>query len=159
MCIPWKESELIDNHCGSWNYRSPEMYQQRPYDPYKADVWALGVTFYEMTMGLIEWPSTLSTLVEVIRDGGILLSPSMPHDVAKLVRAMTQVDPEDRPPLGTIRRVVPRAHPDTLRSSGSMILRTRRLGDDKRRPGSFTPRSMDMMMVGSQQLDSDLEIT
>ena len=33
---------------GSWQYMSPEIIQRRDHDPYKSDVWALGIMFYEM---------------------------------------------------------------------------------------------------------------
>jgi serine/threonine protein kinase len=145
MCIKWNESELIDDHCGSWRYRAPEMYEG-PFNPYKADIWALGVTFYEMTMGMIQWPGdTVSEKSAAIRDGGILINPATPHDVAKLVRAMTELNPETRPPASAIRRAAPSLRSEPLRSSVSMILR--RPGDDKRRRRAGTPGPATLLMV------------
>ncbi|KAI2799861.1 hypothetical protein RDWZM_004906 [Blomia tropicalis] len=39
---------MSDSICGTPAYMSPELLQRKQYDAYQADVWALGVTLYEM---------------------------------------------------------------------------------------------------------------
>lgn len=36
--------------CGTYEYMSPEMIQNRPYD-YKIDIWALGILLFELIAG------------------------------------------------------------------------------------------------------------
>lgn len=48
----WKDkSELKKNFFCSVAYASPEQIFQRPYDPYKADIWSFGATCYYMATG------------------------------------------------------------------------------------------------------------
>jgi serine/threonine protein kinase len=99
MCIPCADGEEIHEYIGSPQYAAPELLRQRPYDPYKADVWALGVTFYEMAMGPISWPSELALVKESIIEGGILIDAQTPRTIQKLVQAMTRMNPTARPTL------------------------------------------------------------
>ena len=55
-------SELSERFSGSLPFKSPEILQMKPYDPFLADVWALGVTFYMMAFGTLPWKA--NTLIE-----------------------------------------------------------------------------------------------
>lgn len=44
--------ELSNTYCGSKAYASPEILLSLPYDPCKADVWALGVIIYIIVTGM-----------------------------------------------------------------------------------------------------------
>lgn len=48
-------NEDNDFFMGSRVYMSPELFSLREYDPYKNDIWSLGVTFYELSSGSIPW--------------------------------------------------------------------------------------------------------
>ena len=41
-------SELISNFCGTPSFMCPEILKRSPYDPHKADIWALGVLLYKL---------------------------------------------------------------------------------------------------------------
>lgn len=97
MCIPVPEGGTLSDFVGSPHYLSPEIINRITYNPYFADIWALGVTFYEMTMGMIVWPKDKELVATSIADGGILVSPETPPRIAKLVRAMTNMEPTHRP--------------------------------------------------------------
>ena len=44
-----QEVILSDTFCGTEPYYSPEILRKVKYDPYKADVWAMGITLFAMT--------------------------------------------------------------------------------------------------------------
>jgi serine/threonine protein kinase len=104
MCIPAPEGEFMTDFPGSPHYCSPEILMHRPYDPYKADVWALGVTFLEMVAGPTKPPQGCASLAEYVIDHGLLVPPETPDQFAELVRAMTDFKPERRPSLAEVRK-------------------------------------------------------
>lgn len=103
MCIHVNPNELLHDYVGSPQYLSPEIISKKPYDPFKSDIWALGVTFYEMAMGPIHWPKDKALIIASIADGGILIQPETPPKIAIIVRAMTEMDPSKRPHMDKIR--------------------------------------------------------
>jgi serine/threonine protein kinase len=107
MCIPWNESELLTEHLGSAGYFSPELFERKPFNPYKADVWALGITLYEMAMGMLKWSSDINLVADAIVNGGILVKRGTPPDVANFVRAMTNMNPDHRPSMETLAGFMP----------------------------------------------------
>lgn len=58
--------------CGSLLYLSPEMLQNREICPFKADIWALGITFFYMATGQYPFPhSNTEELKQMIYIGAI----------------------------------------------------------------------------------------
>lgn len=51
----FQKSQKCQIFGGSLPYLAPEVLQMQSYDPKKADVWALGVTFYEMATGSLPY--------------------------------------------------------------------------------------------------------
>lgn len=119
MCIHIEPGTLIKDHVGSPSYLSPEIIKKESFDPFKSDIWAMGVTFYEMTMGLIKWPKDKTLIVASIAEGGILIKPETPPKIAMLVRAMTEMNPQKRPDMKRIRslKMIDEAHADGVRLS------------------------------------------
>ena len=103
MCLKFPRGEYLNDFSGSPQYMPPEMVRKVPFDPYKADIWALGVTFYEIANGLVKWPGTRQLVETTIMSVGLTISPRTPRPIAKVVKAMTAMDPRDRP---KIERVV-----------------------------------------------------
>jgi serine/threonine protein kinase len=106
LCVPWDESRLMTDFIGTRYYFSPEIFARRPFNPYKADLWALGVTFYEMAVGLIVWPTDRTVVGESVRDGGIVIPPSMPPDIARLLRPMLNINADRRPDIEIMKSLV-----------------------------------------------------
>jgi serine/threonine protein kinase len=104
MCIPAPEGELLTDFLGSPNYCPPEILKHHPYDPYKADVWALGVTFLEMAIGPHKLPKGQGTIPEDVVDHGILIPPETPSEIESLVRGMVDLTPQHRPSLAEVRK-------------------------------------------------------
>jgi serine/threonine protein kinase len=50
LCIDINEekSQLSKEFCGTVSYMPPEIFERKPYDPKKADIWSLGVLLYKL---------------------------------------------------------------------------------------------------------------
>jgi serine/threonine protein kinase len=99
-----QDTELTD-FAGSAQYCAPEVLKRGPYDPFKADIWALGVTFYEMAVGKIQWPDDLEAIVQSIIEGGLLIKQDTPPAIGRMARAMTRMVARTRPMIDDVRTV------------------------------------------------------
>ena len=89
--------KLIKSSCGSYPYRSPENLQAIPHCPFKDDIWALGVTFYEMATGTSPWPTNAPEKIQnAIMSGSYYLPDRIPSVAAQIIRRMLVVDPNKR---------------------------------------------------------------
>merc|ERR1711917_849 len=43
-----KNGELSKTFCGSSDYAAPELFRQREYDPFPADIWSCGIALFVM---------------------------------------------------------------------------------------------------------------
>lgn len=102
ICQQVRPGDYITDFSGSPQYRSPEIVRKVPFDPYKADIWALGVTFFEISNGLIKWPPSKQLVEATIVSVGIAIAPRTPRAIAKMVKAMTAMEPEARPRIDKI---------------------------------------------------------
>ncbi|CAK4714803.1 unnamed protein product [Aphanomyces euteiches] len=70
-----------------------------PYDPFKVDVWALGVTIYAMLFGTVPFGATAESVPAIlasIRDDLLELPKDVGHDLDELLRGMLDKSPENR---------------------------------------------------------------
>ena len=93
------ENEKIFKFSGSLLYEAPEMLQKIPYDPMKADIWSLGITFYYLIEHCLPWPSdaNLEEVRAMIKTGLVPMSPDIPEPFQPLLRAMLNWNPNQRP--------------------------------------------------------------
>ena len=105
---------------GTPAYNSPEMFTRKEYDPFAADVWALGITLYCVVFGKL--PLLANTRAEQQR---IVVEeqPTFPDDadpdVVDLIQKMLEKDPSKRI---TIEEIWDHPFLNLLRSSMKMIL-------------------------------------
>lgn len=98
--------EQMNSYSGSVIYRSPEMIQQIPYDPFKADVWALGVTFFMMVTGNSPWQMyNIESLKKSIINNQYEMPETVDPDVADVIRRMLVIDPVMRPSISEIAQL------------------------------------------------------
>jgi serine/threonine protein kinase len=86
---------------GTVSYLAPEVLRGLEYDPLRSDLWALGVTFYEMYKGMIEWPES-ANIAEIIAAGGLILAGQLPYRLQRVVALLTRMNPLQRPAIDEI---------------------------------------------------------
>ena len=110
---------VVDNQCGSPFYCAPEMFQEKSYDPFSADIFALGVTLYEVITGSL--PFTVEQLKENdIEEIDLRKLGMCDARLAKLIRRMLLKDPKERP---TMKEVVNSDYLKAENPSGIQIKR------------------------------------
>ncbi|CAD8069614.1 unnamed protein product [Paramecium primaurelia] len=73
-------------------YSAPEVNKKQKYSPYKADIYSLGVVFYEMLYGLLKKQQNNIDIKEKIKKSNIQI-----NDILKnLILKMVQDNPQDR---------------------------------------------------------------
>ncbi|OHT16338.1 CAMK family protein kinase [Tritrichomonas foetus] len=102
MCVRFQLGQKSSEYLGSPHYMAPEIYKRQPFDPFAADIWALGVTFYLLCGGKVNWPQNIELLSRMIREEGIVVHRGLQPEISSMVLQMTQMDPEQRPNLAKI---------------------------------------------------------
>ena len=97
--------QKIREFSGTSVFMAPEIHSHRQYDPFLADIWALGVTFYDLAAGCLPWNNEniadlRSSILLGIFDGAEEIEPRM---MALLTR-MLDNHPPSRPSINDILR-------------------------------------------------------
>ena len=130
-------SKEVDPHgseskCGSLVFMAPEIFKRAPYDPIKADIWALGVTFYNMATG--QYPfftkQSVEHLKQLIIAGQYDSSLIEDIELRKLISQCLNLNPQMRPSVDELLKsaflnesLLPTCHfiPTEKRSSGNIF--------------------------------------
>lgn len=90
--------EYITRHDGSLPFVSPEGLGVEPYDPKKADIFSLGITFYFFIVGKLPWTGkTKDDLKTEIIFRTLTFPAGVPQDIQSLILLMTQKEADSRP--------------------------------------------------------------
>ena len=82
---------------GSLAYMAPEIFNRKPYDSFKADIWALGVTLYQIATGKLPFSAeTHEELIPLVRKGEYEIPKHVPAIVASVIKQCLIVDPLER---------------------------------------------------------------
>jgi serine/threonine protein kinase len=94
----FSQEQASSQRAGTLGFIAPEMFwSSRTYDPFKADVWALGITFFFLATGSSPWASRHQDQLRVeILDGVVVCPPEVPRRFMALIRAMCDRDPATR---------------------------------------------------------------
>ena len=98
------DGDLVKTRKGSLGYVAPEVLNGHEYDPYKADIWSLGMTICYLATGSLPWLFTISEkrlLFQEIKKGefNVCCRPEILH----LIRMTARIDPKERPTLEEIK--------------------------------------------------------
>lgn len=125
---------------GTMAYMSPEQARGAPAGA-PADVFALGITLYEIVAGRRPFvaPTQPAVLVSIVMDDPILLSqlaPSIPPGLERLVHRMLSKDPDSRPTAGEVEEELALLAGGDTRGTfmeGSALLERRTVGRETER--------------------------
>lgn len=84
---------------GSYAFMSPEVIFKKSYNPFAADIWALGVTFYYLWQGQLPWIADQKSMQFQISMAMINFSSEVyqDSDLARMIRLMVSRSPSKRP--------------------------------------------------------------
>lgn len=93
---------LISDYCaGTPSYMSPQLLRKQPFNPFKSDVWALGVLFFKLMFGFLPYKGkTTDLILKRIDNLGlsfpktIKISKSVQECISKMLRIQENQRPE-----------------------------------------------------------------
>ena len=106
FAIRAEDGGLVKNRKGSLPYIAPEVLAGQEYDPYKADIWSLGITIFYLATGSLPWIFTVAEkrlLIQEIKKGefNVRCDP----EIKELITMMTNLNPKERPSLDEIKEL------------------------------------------------------
>lgn len=94
----YEPDQLSTSFEGSLPYLPPEVIRMKPYDPFKADIWALGVSLYEL--GTRSQPFKGSSKQEIKKSilSGVYPAPKgLSTTIKNVIQSCLKEDPAQRP--------------------------------------------------------------
>ena len=90
--------DKINRYAGSVYYMAPEVLKKVSYDPFEADIWALGVSIYQMATGQLPYKG--NSIVELTSEIALGYSKEelqyVPSVINKVIRGCLHLNPEQR---------------------------------------------------------------
>ncbi|OHT09454.1 CAMK family protein kinase [Tritrichomonas foetus] len=97
------KGELRNRFSGSRAFIAPEILKGNHYDPFKADVWALGITCFMMATGMFPWPLTSAhELFAAIEKCDLSILDNIDAEYANVIKMMLVPDPNRRATVNEI---------------------------------------------------------
>lgn len=100
----FEEGKLSYDKCGSLMYCAPELFTGESNNPFQADIWSLGTTFYYLATGLNPFPNdTKEILIKAVLNGRInYANINMDRRIQSLIMKMTTLNPNNRPTIESL---------------------------------------------------------
>ena len=87
----------VFNFCGTTVYMSPEIFQRKAYDPFKADVWALGVLLYKVVTGVYPFEyNDNASFMKLLSEGQVNYRLIKDWKLKRLLEEMLEVNELNR---------------------------------------------------------------
>lgn len=94
-----EESKVMRSTEGTYHFLAPECTTGEDYDPYKVDIWALGVTIFAMLVGSLPFgakAASLSQVMDSIREDTLVWPEELEPDTVEFLKLMLEKDPQKR---------------------------------------------------------------
>ncbi|OHT00049.1 hypothetical protein TRFO_33340 [Tritrichomonas foetus] len=100
----YEEGQNSSEYSGSKPYMAPELFLRTEHDPFLADIWSLGVTFYQMVSGELPWSTGSPKEMEMAISMGMVsfTSLNLPCELVTMIRGMIEVNVDRRITLDEI---------------------------------------------------------
>ena len=100
-----EKGEIFNSFAGSQPFMAPEIINRQNIDPFLADIWSLGITFYTIAFGKLPWTANNNEELDMVIKIGIFSFPSYAETAfCNLIRSMTAVNPSKRESLFKLLR-------------------------------------------------------
>lgn len=100
-----EHGQMLHTFVGSIPYCPPEVLDQENYNPFQADIWSLGITFYKMAVGKLPFNSASKESLRKSIDLMIYPIPqNLDHDFVDLLGKMIVFDPRKRYSMDNLLR-------------------------------------------------------
>lgn len=87
-------------NCGSVPFMGPEILTQTPHDPFKADIWAIGVTLFILATGKLPWVGdSRESLCENLMNFEPRLDIIENQELAQAIGCCLKKNPDERPTI------------------------------------------------------------
>ena len=101
------QGDLTDDFRGSPFFCSPEILEHKLYDPYKAQIWSLGVTIYFLATGMVPFNSHDITELRLMLNTGYYRIPTFVSPVvSEIIRFCLQHDPSKRATIIELKTLI-----------------------------------------------------
>jgi serine/threonine protein kinase len=98
-----EKRQMLMRFGGSLPYSAPEILSGKKHDPFKADIWSLGITFYVLAFSRLPYnPSTEEELKYQILSSIIEVPETHNPSISKVIRLMLNRNPDYRISCGDI---------------------------------------------------------
>lgn len=106
LTVYCNENTKKRSYCGSLGYMAPELLVGNGYSPFKADVWAFGITLFYLCAGKI--PFNGDNLSDILRDieCGYEFPSDTPAQIQDIVDKCLVFDPNGRMTISQIRQLI-----------------------------------------------------
>ena len=103
--VPFDKTGMVvksDTYCGTTSYNPPEILKQIPYDPFKGDIWCLGVMLFIMINQVYPfdrhnkdkmYENQMKKVYKLQESVDIKVS----NEIKELIKLLLEPDPERRP--------------------------------------------------------------
>lgn len=103
-----EDLKQLKNTEGTYHFLAPECISGQAYDPYKADIWSLGITLYATVLGTVPFGLSVASkgivdVLEAIRTEPLLFPRPLSDDLKNLIVRMLDRNPETRITLEEIK--------------------------------------------------------
>ena len=101
----FRESQMIQNLRGTKFFMAPEMFSQKMYDPFKADIWSLGITLFYMACGK-HFAKTFDDILLFSTNKYFPFPPKTPQYITSLIRMCLKVNPAERASISQLKETL-----------------------------------------------------